>query len=340
MARATRIRRRFHHGTATTRPLADCAGCHNGGVATAKTSHSTLACSVCHADMARPVVPAVCSQCHLAKRFGTATCTACHGLAGLTGREQIHNATPKAGLTCTSCHPGHNEDLGTCATCHGLVPEAHHGVAAVTSSRLTLGASPASVTAGAAATLGGTLTDAGGAALSGVQVLLQERRAGAAAFTDVATLTTGADGSFSQPLLPAASAEYRAVYRGAAAAAATVAVQRPAIATASIAVVQSVRLTARPGTVRHGSRVRLSGTVAPSAQQLGARRPAVGIRIERKTASGWSRVATATVAPRADGSFSWTWRPKAKGSYRARATVAASPELLAAASLRIAIRVR
>ncbi len=330
----------FHHGTAAARPLGDCAGCHDGGIATAETSHSALACSVCHAGMERPAVPAACSQCHLAKKFGTATCTTCHSLGGLTGREQVHNATPKAGLTCTGCHAGHNADLGACLTCHGLVPEAHHGVAVVTSSQLTLQASQVSVIAGSSAVLRGTLKDAGGAALSGAQVLLQERRAGAAGFTDVTTQTTGADGGFSQPLQPIASAEYRAVYRGASSSALTVTVQRPAIATAAIAVTQRVRLNARPAAARPGSKVTLAGTVAPSAQRLGAKRPAVGIRIERKAASGWSRVATATVAPRADGTFAWTWRPRTAGTYRARATAAASLQLLAAASPRVTIKVR
>ena len=30
----------FHHGTAAARPLADCAGCHDGGIAAGKTSHA------------------------------------------------------------------------------------------------------------------------------------------------------------------------------------------------------------------------------------------------------------------------------------------------------------
>jgi hypothetical protein len=329
----------LHHGTATARPLTDCAGCHGGGIAAAKVSHSTLACSVCHTDMTRPAVPAVCSQCHLSKKFGTATCTACHSLAGLTRREQIHNETPNAGVGCSSCHSGHNADLGVCTTCHGLVPEAHHGVAAMTSGLLTLQASPATVTAGSPATLGGAVKDASGAALSGVRVLLQVRRAGGAGFADVATLTTGADGGYSHQLRPVASGEYRAVFRGAASVSPAV-VTRPAIATASVTVARSVRLSARPGVAKAGSRVTLAGAVAPTAQQLGATHAAVGIRVERKTTAGWSRVAAATVTAGADGTFSWTWRPRVRGTYRARATITASSGLPAAASSRIIVRVR
>jgi hypothetical protein len=330
----------FHHGTSAGRPLADCAGCHDGGVATARTSHSTFACSVCHTDMAPASVPAVCAQCHLPEKFGSATCTACHSPAGLTGREQIHNATPKAGITCATCHTGHNADLGVCSTCHGLVPEAHHGVAAVTSSLLTLSAAPASAAAGTPVLLGGTLTDAGGAARAGVEVLLQERRLSQSGFSDIATVATAPDGTFSRTVRPVAETRYRAVYRGESSAASAVTVQRPAMAEATLTVTQGVTLSARPGTVRPRAKVKLAGTAAPTAQQLGAPRPAVTLRVDRKSGSRWVKVASAKLTPKADGTFSWTWRPRKTGSYRARATAAASPELLAGASPRIRFRVR
>ena len=116
--------------------------------------------------------------------------------------------------------------------------------------------------------------------------------------------------------------------------------RRPAIARASIAVKQTVRLAARPTSVRRGARVRLSGAVAPTAQQLGAAASAVTLRVERSTSSGWRKVAGRTVTPRADGTFSWSWRPRRAGSYRVRATAAATPELLAGVSPRVAVRVR
>ena len=268
----------FHHGTAAARPLADCAGCHDGGLAAAKTSHSTLACSVCHADMTPAAVPAVCAQCHLPKRFGSATCTACHSPAGLTGREQVHSAMPKAGITCTTCHTGHNADLGACSTCHGLVPEAHHGVATVTSSLLTLSAAPASAAAGTPVVVGGTLTDAGGAAWAGVEVLLQQRRLSQTGFSDLAQVITGADGSFSQTVQPVAGTRYRAVYRGDYSAANAVTVQRPAMAEATLTVAQGVTLTARPGygaRRREGQADRHGGAVDAAARRPAPRgRPA------------------------------------------------------------------
>ena len=193
----------FHHRSAAARPLADCAGCHDGGIAADRTTHGTLACSACHTDMGRPAVPAVCSQCHPATGFGTATCTACHSATGMMGREQIHAETPKAGVACTTCHAGHNADLGTCQTCHGMVPEAHHGVVAPSTSALRVEVSPLSLAAGGSAVVRGTLQDAAGTALAGVEVLLQSRPFSQTAFTDVAPLTTDADGSFSQPVRPA-----------------------------------------------------------------------------------------------------------------------------------------
>ena len=327
----------FHHGTAAARPLADCGGCHDGGIAATTTSHLTLPCWWCHADMGAAPMPEACLRCHHPERFGAAACTACHSVAGLTGREQVHSATPNAGITCTTCHTGHYADLGACASCHDLVPEAHHGVAALTSSVLTLRAAPVRLTAGASATVSGTLADEAGAARSGVEVLLQERRVARTAFSDLATVTTGADGSFRRAVRPVAGTQYRAVYRGSATSAA--AALRPSLAEAQVKVAQSLRLRARPGAVRARARVRFTGKLAPTAQQLGGRRPAVTLRIERKRGSRWVRVLTVTVRPNTSGAFSKTWRPKKAGSYRATAIAAATAELLAAKA-RVAVRVR
>ena len=195
----------FHHGTATARPLADCAGCHDGGIASSKASHAVFDCSLCHSDMDRPPVPDVCSRCHLTKKFGAATCTACHSPTGMIGREQVHTATPKAGVSCATCHVTHNADLGTCQTCHGRVPEVHHGVITPVSGALGVMTTPARLAAGARAVVSGTLGDAGGAPLAGAQVLLQARRFSAPGFSDVATLTTSTDGGSRSPSSPSSA---------------------------------------------------------------------------------------------------------------------------------------
>ena len=38
----------FHHGTTTATPLADCATCHDGTIASAKKSHAGQSCAACH----------------------------------------------------------------------------------------------------------------------------------------------------------------------------------------------------------------------------------------------------------------------------------------------------
>ena len=328
----------FHHETASARPLTDCTGCHDGGVATVQASHLGMGCSLfCHSGMEPVAALAVCSRCHSAERFGTVTCTTCHSAAGMIAREQVHSVTPAAGDSCTTCHESHNADLGPCATCHSLVPEAHHGVVAPASSLLRMTASSTRLTAGSSAVIRCTLADAAGAPLSGLEILLQERRLTATAFSDVARLTSARDGSASLSVSPVAGTEYRAVFEGLPAGRATMG---PAIGRATIAVRQTLHLAARPAKARRGAKVRFRGSVAPTAGQLGAGRPSVRIRVERRTASRWRKVAAVTLKPNAGGAFSWTWRPKKAGSYRARATAAASPELLSGASRRISVRVR
>jgi hypothetical protein len=166
---------------------------------------------------------------------------------------------------------------------------------------------------------------------------LQARRLSGGAFTDVGTLTTDAGGHFSRSVQPVAGTLYRAVFRGSSGASASV--QRPAIAEATVYVQWSVALRARRGTARAGAKVKLAGVVTPTTQQSGAELTKVAVRVERKRGSGWVKSAVVTVEPKLDGTFSVTWRPRKAGSYRARATAAASPDLLAGASARIAIKV-
>jgi hypothetical protein len=329
--------RSYHHDRATAWPLADCSGCHDGGVAVGQASHGTVPCVLCHVSMDRPDEPAVCLQCHFRGKFGAAVCTTCHAETGLAGMEQVHTATPAAGFTCARCHDGHLVDLGTCDSCHGRAPEVHHNTATILTSTLTLWVSPDSVVpAGAPALVLGSLKGSRGAPVAGASVLLQESRLGREGFADVVTLFTDGDGGFSLPVTPVRGAVYRAVFRGLPSAAA---VQEPALAEATVRVAQSVTLNARPAGARKGARVKLWGAAAPTTQQLGASRPAVTLRVDRKRGSRWVKVASVDLKPKADGSFSWTWRPALKGSYRVTASAAASAELLAATA-QIRVRVR
>lgn len=117
----------YHHGTARAVPLVDCAGCHDGSIATAKAEHAGVVdCATCHDGMGIPSVPATCSACHTTEQFGAGACTAssCHGTS------VIHSATPGADASCTACHSdkasGHFEGLAACATCHTDVAGYHH----------------------------------------------------------------------------------------------------------------------------------------------------------------------------------------------------------------------
>lgn len=329
----------YHHGTTAARDLVDCEGCHDGTSGVARVSHATLTCVICHSGMSRPPAPEVCLQCHFRTRFGTDMCTTCHSVDGLTGSEQVHTATPGTGLTCGSCHDEHHTDLGSCGSCHARPPEVHHGTTANSETVLTLRALPdGALGAGSPALLAGSLAGEDGP-LAGATVQLQMRRLGGSAFTELTTLYSGVDGEFSYEVRPVCGTEYRAVFRGSSWVKPVVTVQQPALERVTVKVAQRLTLRARPATVRKGARIRISGALAPSAQQLGDPRPAVNLRLERKSGARWSLVASARAVSRADGSFSRTWPGRRAGAYRVRAAVAGSVELLAAKA-KVRVRVR
>lgn len=122
----------YHHGIAKAVPLANCATCHNGTIASAHQNHSTVtpACTVCHGvSMSVPSVPGVCSTCHAPATFGTAVCTTCHSKTGVFKQEQIHNNTLSESALCGACHAGYKKHAGKlqCNACHTTVAAFHHG---------------------------------------------------------------------------------------------------------------------------------------------------------------------------------------------------------------------
>jgi hypothetical protein len=114
----------FHHGTAKATPLADCAGCHNGAVASSHGNHGTLtSCTPCHgAGMDKPSVPSVCVKCHDVGATSTKSCDAsgCHPSA------QLHASGPAGGVDCTGCHTAHYKEIAPCTTCHPDRAGYHH----------------------------------------------------------------------------------------------------------------------------------------------------------------------------------------------------------------------
>jgi hypothetical protein len=115
---------RFHHGTAKATPLADCAGCHNGTLASGHGNHGTLkSCTPCHgAVMKRPSVPGVCVTCH---DVGTTTPTSCLA-SGCHTSTQLHTSGPAGGVDCTTCHKAHFTEVAPCTTCHPDRAGYHH----------------------------------------------------------------------------------------------------------------------------------------------------------------------------------------------------------------------
>ena len=91
---------------------------------------------------------------------------------------------------------------------------ARTNAAAIATSSMSLSASPAILEYGGATVLSGKLTSNGNA-LSGKQVIVEQRLAGASSFTRVASLSTAADGAFrSSVLRPKKNTYYRVSFAG------------------------------------------------------------------------------------------------------------------------------
>ena len=117
--------RSFHHGTAKATPLTDCAGCHNGSLASAHGNHGKLkSCTPCHgAAMRRPSVPGVCITCH---DVGTTTSTSCLA-SGCHTSTKLHAPGPAGGVDCNGCHSTtHFKAIASCTTCHPDRVGYHH----------------------------------------------------------------------------------------------------------------------------------------------------------------------------------------------------------------------
>ena len=122
---------RFHHGTTEAIPLAECAACHDGGIAAAPAGHESYGkkCADCHKGMDIP--SGSCMECHskaqgkvpAVKYTNSLSCgdVQCHG------KVRNHKGTSIAAAPCTTCHKAHFEKLGTCTTCHDDPVQFHHG---------------------------------------------------------------------------------------------------------------------------------------------------------------------------------------------------------------------
>jgi hypothetical protein len=332
----------YHHLGATARPLADCAGCHDGGVATAKADHGGLTtCNMCHIGMNRPTVPGACKLCHPVRNYGAGNCAdaACH-----TGAV-VHNATPALAKSCADCHVAHFVEVGGCDACHASSRAAHHAAATLPVGSITASTGTQETVFGTPATVTGVLTVAG-TPLSGVELTV-ESRTGSGDYVPVAAATTTADGSYTAAVDAPANGSVRVIYRGDVA-------HAPATASAAFGVHQLVTLRfARKAvsvtTVRLllGGRVNLAGAVLPNHAILGdgvtpGSVKVTAYRAKRSVTGARTWVKAKAVARRlsATSGFSWRWKPLRAGVYKIVATIVADGDHLGGVSRTIKVIVR
>jgi hypothetical protein len=186
------------------------------------------------------------------------------------------------------------------ATATLLVPAAAVQAAKPAPATLTLGASPTTVTFGKPTTLSGKLT--GGKAVAGQTIQVQADTAPfEGKYANVATATTDAAGNWTATNAPTALTRYRAK------------AGNTTSPTADVAVRLRVGIGVSDRTPKRGSRVRFSGRVAPAHD--GAQ-----VRIQRRTATGWTTVARTTLADAGTevSKYSKRVRVRRSGTYRVR----------------------
>jgi hypothetical protein len=163
---------------------------------------------------------------------------------------------------------------------------------------LTISASDTTVKFGAGVTLSGKLA---GSNISGRSVRVQEDVYPLSSFANAGNADTNATGDWSLAVKPTASTRYRAN------------VGKTDSPTLDVAVRPAITLKLSDRTPRKGQRVRFSGQLCPEHDT-------VAIELQRKTSSGWKKVASPVLAdiPGSTCSkYSVRKRVRRTGSYRA-----------------------
>jgi hypothetical protein len=91
----------------------------------------------------------------------------------------------------------------------------------------------------------------------------------------------------------------------------------------------TVTLKVAPTSIKLKKTVKATGAVTPIAELVGFK---VALKAELKSGSKWVKAKTATATVSDLGTYSWTYKPAKKGTYRMTATVAASATHLASKS--------
>jgi hypothetical protein len=220
-----------------------------------------------------------------------------------------------------------------------------------TPSQLVLTAGKTLLTSGGTTTLSGKLVsdptpqDAANGdalALGGQEVTISQCPAGSAGYTEIGKVMTDAvTGAFSlpTPVKPTATTSYRAVWPGGTVQ--TVAYP-PAVGTVRVQVRPKVTLTLTRYSSRRGKyhnyklgrTVYAKGAVTPGHARLGDGTTAgkVTVTAYRYKSRKWVKVKSAVRTLSSASAYSWSWRPRYRGTYRWATTFAGDVDHAAAAS--------
>ncbi len=160
-----------------------------------------------------------------------------------------------------------------------------------------------------------TLTAAFAGAGAGRLLAIQQRVAGATDWVQVGTIVTEGAGTGSLPYVPWRTAEYRAVWAGAA--------DLPAATSTSTTVSVRFRIVVTPTaarTVARGTTVSWTATLGPPTAGI-----SVEFRVFRRASTGWVLVATATRTTPASGAVKYSRKMNVLGRWYVQAVALAGP---------------
>lgn len=162
----------------------------------------------------------------------------------------------------------------------------------------TLGIYPGSIT------VSGTLKD-GATPIAGRTVKILYRQPSSTGWKTLASLTTNASGAYSKSFAPAKNTQYTANFKGDS-------TYDPAYsAQKCVEVVPKLSATYSTNTLALGDTLKVTGKLKPA--HSGSQ-----VRLEKKSGSTWTKLATATL--NSDSLYSLKWKPSATGTYTVRMT--------------------
>jgi hypothetical protein len=228
--------------------------------------------------------------------------------------------------TCSACHLPHETFIpeATCFDCHAGYSDVHPAPATIQARDLTLAPTALTVAWGDSIGLFGSLLY-GASPFAGAEVVLQQKPTVAATHVHLATTVTGDNGAYAlEPVTPKAITCYRALVPGTCIAGTVV---KPALANVSVSVRPKLTIALSRTSLLLGGKLTVKGRLTPA-------RPGgvVKLTFQRKVLGVWKTVLTKSqaVTSTADYStYSFTYKPLRRGSWRVRASVAATPSLIA-----------